>query len=207
MSLVSLIFVIHYVACGYWWVSVREYGGISNCPDSNTRCWTNLCVCSPDALVPQDAYIFNNTDTTWYSQSNPDLWVPSPFLFQTTSEYTPSFYWGITAITSVGLNIVPRSKQEYIYSSTVILIGVIFYALLISNISNVINSRDLIEIERVHFLDKIQTFMRKNEVPTYFYNTVCDYYRNKWKNDDPGQNEELFSQLPLPLKKNLRKSL
>ena len=206
ISIVSLIFLLHYVACGYWWLSVQEYGGLSLCPDG-TSCWTNLCICSSDAVLPHDILVFNTTNTNWYSGSNPDQWVPTPYLFQTTEPYFVALYWAITAITSVGMNIIPRSKQEYIYTIVVILIGVLFYAILISNISTVINSRDLIEIERVNFLDKIQTFMRKNNVPNYFYTTICDYYRNLWKNEDPVHNDDLFNRLPLSLKRNLRKIL
>lgn len=206
ISLLSLLFLLHYVACGYWWLAVQEYGGLQVCPDG-TSCWTNLCVCSLQASIPQDVLLFNTTDVSWYSASNPDEWVPNAYLFQTTESYFVAFYWAITAITSVGLNIVPRSTNEYIYTIVVILVGVLFYALLISNISNVINSRDVVEIERVSFLDKIQTFMQKNKVPTYFYTTIRDYYRNMWKNEDPLQNEDLFNQLSMPLKRNLRKIL
>lgn len=206
ITLLGLFYMIHFVGCGYWYFVQQEYGGISLCDDGITHCWTNACICN---LTQPNIIILNNTDTNWYSAVNPDIWVPNVYTanYDLEHQYLIAFAWGVTCLTSVGINIQPRSKQEYIYSILCIIVCVLFYGILINTISNLMGSFNLIETERLLHLDKIKAYLKKYNIPNYFYNKICDMYTQKWKNEDPIENTDIFNNIPKQMKADLRKSL
>jgi CRP-like cAMP-binding protein len=154
-----------------------------------------------------DPYIINTTDLTWYSEGNPDTWVPSPYssLYDIGHQEVLSFYWGITVLTSVGVNITPRSFNEYIYSAIVILIGVIFYAIIIANITNIIQTYNVEDIEQAAELDRLHHYLKKNKVPPYYYDFITTYIEEQWKNEDPELSKDILRLVPKHNINNLKK--
>jgi len=187
MTLIALYFSIHLIACAYWYVTVIEYGGTTKCAIGDSHCWNNYCICEPEQL---ENIILNTTDTSWYISHNPDTWVPNPYtsLYTLEHKYLIAFFWAITTITSVGINITPRSVLEYNFSSVVIILGVLFYAIIIANITTIMQSINIDEIENITKLDKIRSYLHKNKVNPIYYKNIVDVVEEKWKNDDPNLN-------------------
>jgi len=191
LTTICLFFAIHLIACGYWYIILIEYGGYSKCPtDSDVQCWINYCVCDRFQIDP---YILNSTNTNWNTPLNFDSWVPSPYisLLSIEHQYMVAFFWGITTITSVGLNITPRSYNEYIFSSIIIVIGVIFYGIIIANITTIFQSLNIDEIERIGRLDKLRSYLRKQKVPPIYYENITKLVEAHWKNEDPSINTNI----------------
>lgn len=70
------------IGCSYWFVSRSEYGGTQQCPDLPDRpprtCFVNLCLCSADLTHdPTLITVLPSTNTLWYDQYLPDVWVPN----------------------------------------------------------------------------------------------------------------------------------
>lgn len=209
LTFLSLFFYIHLVSCGYWFISSLEYGGLVSCPDDlfrNIVCWNNYCLCSQSQVTP---YILNTTNVNWYSPRNPDQWVPSPYssLYDSTQQEVLSFFWGITVVTGVGFNITPRSSIEYIYSAVVILMGVIFYAVILANITNIIQTYNVEDIERAADLDRLHNYLKKNNVPPHYYESITAHIEEQWKNEDPELSKDIIQLVPSSNMNNLKKMI
>lgn len=207
LTFLSLFFYIHLVSCGYWFISTMEYGGLVDCPnETNIQCWNNYCLCDSTQTVP---YILNSTYQSWYSQGNPDLWVPTPYssLYNSATQEIISFYWAITAVTGVGMNITPKTYIEYTYSTAVILIGVIFYAVIIANITNIIQTYNVEDNERAGELDRLHNYLKKNNVPPHYYDSITTHIEEQWKNEDPDLSKDITHLVPSNNMYNLKKMI
>ena len=62
-----------------------------------------------------------------------DTWVPFPGYANqpVINQYWWSIFWAVAATTSVGMNIVPKSSDEIIFSVVMILLGLMMYSVII----------------------------------------------------------------------------
>lgn len=204
LTSLTLFYAIHLVGCGYWYITTLEYNGFSPCGQVKKQCWVNYCVCDMNQQTP---YILNSTDLTWYTPLAPDLWVPTPYssLYTTEHQYISSFFWAVSAITSVGVNIVPKSMNEYIYSSIVIILGVVFYGIIIANITTIMSSFNIEETEKIAELDRLRNYLRKNKVHPAYYEFLVNYIQETWENDDPSENSIVAKLVPAGFSELLKK--
>ena len=95
-------------------------------------------------------------------------------------QYTASMYWAFSTLTTVGYgDISARSPQEQIYAMGMMLIGVSWYAYIVSSMSSIMNSFDA---QNKAIRDKMMTvneFCRTAKLPKELSRQVRDFFEFK----------------------------
>ena len=90
-------------------------------------CYVNQCLCDVDVTRdPTAVTLLPETDARWYDPYAPDLWVPGAWTanFPLAQQYGLAVFWAVSATTSVGMNIMPRSETEQLFSVLMIFFGI-----------------------------------------------------------------------------------
>ena len=90
-------------------------------------CYVNQCLCNVDVTRdPTAVTLLPETDTRWYDPNAPDLWVPGAWTanYPLAQQYGLAVFWAVSATTSVGMNIMPRSETEQLFSVLMIFFGI-----------------------------------------------------------------------------------
>ena len=90
-------------------------------------CYVNQCLCDVDRTRdPTRVTLLPETDANWYDAFAPDLWVPGAWTanYPLAQQYGMAVFWAVSATTSVGMNIVPRSETEQVFSVLMIFFGI-----------------------------------------------------------------------------------
>ncbi|KAL7449679.1 hypothetical protein ACHAWC_001720, partial [Mediolabrus comicus] len=97
-------------------------------------------------------------------------------------QYIASMYWSFSTLTTVGYgDISARTPQEQTFSMFMMLIGVTWYAFIVSSISTIMSSFDA---QNKAFRDKmlcVNEFVRTTRLPTSISKQVRDFFEFKTK--------------------------
>jgi hypothetical protein len=107
-----------------------------------------------------------------------NYWAPTTDILQLgfQTQYTQSFFWAVEVTTGIGRDIVPRTNNETAFTVTVIMVGVVMYALVIGAVGRSLAEMDSTNTSFRKKLKELNSYMRYQNVPDYLQKTVLDYY-------------------------------
>ena len=179
-SFLMLLLMWHIMGSAYWFVVRLEYNGTVACPDPSGLghpriCFVNHCLCDAGlSNDPSRITILPDTDIHWYDVDMPDIWVPHASYANRgiMQQYWRAIFWAVAATTSIGENISPRSLTEHIFSTIMILFGLMMYSMIIGSASSALSSLDTATAEQKSMLDRIIQYMRQRGVPMFFQKII-----------------------------------
>jgi len=116
-------------------------------------------------------------------------------------EYGRAVYWTITTLTTVGYgDITPKTIAQMAYSGVTMIVGVAAFGYVLSNVAALISRLDGAREEYMSNLDRIETYMRYNNIPVKLRLRVRAYFRYLWESRKGYNDSEILDQLPQNLK-------
>lgn len=123
-------------------------------------------------------------------------------------QYIRSLYWTITTMTTVGYgDITPARTVEYTLSIGVMLLGASLYAFVIGNIASIMSNLDSAKASYWHKMEAVNQFLRSRSVPDAVNIKVRDYYEYMWAHHRGLSEDNIFDDLPVPLRLEVLLSL
>jgi hypothetical protein len=132
-----------------------------------------------------------------------DSWVVSEGLGEVDerSQYLRSLYWGIVTVTAVGYgDITPARNVEYVFAIIVMLLGASLWAYIIGNIASLISNLDSAKAAFWNRVETVNQYLRTRQVPVALNDQVRDYYEYIWTRYRGMGRQELFADLPEPVR-------
>lgn len=116
-------------------------------------------------------------------------------------EYVRSLYWTFTTLTTVGYgDISAKTMPQMIYCMATMVVGVAFFGYVLSNVASILARLDSAREEYLSLLDKVEAFMRANELPGEIRSKVRAYYRYIWESRKGYDDGFILSSLPQKLR-------
>ena len=123
--------------------------------------------------------------------------------------YVVSLYWALSTITTVGFgDIVPNTAKEMLYATFVMVLGVTWYAVLISTVGKVFTSLDTKASEKAARAKAINSFVHKHRIGAALAAAMHQHLRRRfevdhgWRDDDHDAGK-LVRSLSKPLRRLL----
>jgi hypothetical protein len=116
-------------------------------------------------------------------------------------EYGRAVYWAVTTLCTVGYgDIAGRTLPQMFYANAVMIVGVAFFGYVLTNVASLIARLDAVRDEYLTFLDKVEGFMRYNDLPAALRTRVRSYYRYLWESRRGYDDSSLMADLPSKLR-------
>ena len=116
-------------------------------------------------------------------------------------EYGRAVYWTITTLATVGYgDIAGKTLPQMFYSNLTMIVGVAFFGYVLSNVASLLARLDSARQEYLSLLDKVEVFMRYNELPVDIRSKVRSYYRYLWESRKGYDDSFILSNLPTKLR-------
>ena len=209
-SFIIMLLMWHCIACAYWWVVRIEYGGYYQCSkDPDIVCWVNKCVCVTAPFDPNEVYEVlvdipdEDYDPNWASDLPPDDWVPDVHSANRPEsyKYAQALFWAVEVTTGIGDDIIPKTQLEVSFTSSMVVVGLMMYSLIIGSASSALANMDSTATQRRQTLDKVSAYMRSRRVPSFFQRIIVDFYQHMWTT--PMKESDVFRDLPDSLRSRL----
>lgn len=112
-------------------------------------------------------------------------------------DYIRGVYWAVTTLATVGYgDISPKTPLQMAYASLTMIVGVGFFGYVLSNVASLLARMDAAREEHLAIIDRVEAFMRYNEVPTGLRHRIRAYYRYLWDSHKGYDNNEILNHLP-----------
>lgn len=138
---------------------------------------------------------------SWVPPKDLDSGITNFYQISNLRQYTVVFYYAILLI--VGNESAPRSTEQTIFSSLVVIMGAIVTAFIFGNMAALmatINKKDSYFQEQIDF---VSTTMRSIKLPEAIQNQVIEYLMHCQESPDVQQDIEKFFDILSPLLKNM----
>eukprot|EP01043_Picozoa_sp_COSAG02_P068968 COSAG02_NODE_11642_length_1683_cov_1.690025_1_plen_475_part_01 len=107
--------------------------------------------------------------------ASPDSWIAARGIGNSTLQikYITSFYWAVTALSTVGFgDISATTRFEMIFSSFTVMVGTVFFALLISQLGDIVRTQTVLSEKTTRQLDELSQFLVAKQLPKILRNRV-----------------------------------
>jgi CRP-like cAMP-binding protein len=191
LRLVRLLFfmvlVWHWIACLYWFVSWLE-NFTADMPvwvgqferEGSVNMW----------VPPVELWC----DHDWFAKGKcPQLQgcFEDGSCPKTVSEkYMNSFFWAVGITVGIGRDIMPVTLVEHLFSTLMIIVGVVLYAVVIGAASSVLANLDSHKATQRHKMDAIKRYLSQNRVQTSLSKRIRDYYEYVWSSSQTTDKNE-----------------
>eukprot|EP00931_Biecheleriopsis_adriatica_P055540 TRINITY_DN3286_c1_g1_i3.p1 TRINITY_DN3286_c1_g1~~TRINITY_DN3286_c1_g1_i3.p1 ORF type:complete len:675 (+),score=117.63 TRINITY_DN3286_c1_g1_i3:124-2148(+) len=119
-------------------------------------------------------------------------------------EYTAAFYWCMTTITTVGYgDITPTSDSERVFAVIAMVVGGIFYGIVVGSISSIVTEQDLNTSAFHNRMDRIYAWTVHHKLPRQARVEVCRYFRHFLKHRSAIDEAEVWEELTPDLQQEL----
>eukprot|EP00931_Biecheleriopsis_adriatica_P055537 TRINITY_DN3286_c0_g2_i1.p1 TRINITY_DN3286_c0_g2~~TRINITY_DN3286_c0_g2_i1.p1 ORF type:complete len:766 (+),score=107.41 TRINITY_DN3286_c0_g2_i1:44-2341(+) len=96
-----------------------------------------------------------------------------------TREYIAAFYWCMTTLTTVGYgDITPVSNSERVFAVVAMVIGGVFYGIVVGSISSMVAEQNLNDSAYYQRIDLIYAWTLHHQLPAHVRWTVCRFFRH-----------------------------
>ena len=200
---VTLFIVWHMIACLYWTIAVyeglcawdAEEEGYREQP-SAFRQWATAT--SGLATNANGFYACGDAWTPWAALVESQAWT----------QYVQALFWAVVVTTGVGKDIVPQTNLETLFTCGCIVVGAVFYAIIIGSLSSALSNLDSTNAIRHRKIESIELYMRHAGVPGYLRRAIMGYYDYVWACSRQNIGDlDLFKELPASLRLRLKVAL
>ena len=116
-------------------------------------------------------------------------------------DYIRAVYWTITTLATVGYgDITARTPLQMIYAAASMLVGIGFFGYVLGNVTSLFARLDAAHEQHLEQLDRVEAFMRANEVPSPLRSRVREYYRYLWRSRKGWNVSAVLADLPPKLR-------
>lgn len=116
-------------------------------------------------------------------------------------EYGRAVYWAFTTLSTVGYgDISGKTLPQMFYCNFTMVIGVAFFGYVLSNVASILARLDAARESHLALLDKVESFMRYNEVPVGLRSKIRAYYRYLWESHRGYDDSQILNNLPHKLR-------
>ena len=123
-----------------------------------------------------------------------------------SQQYTAALYWAMATISTVGYGDVTAdlgSMLEIVYSTLVIIVGMLVYALVIASLTDIVSQLDVTSSIYKKKTDVVNTYAQIWCLPETLKAKVAAYYEQLWVNSLGIKGEKLMDYIPSYLKSDL----
>lgn len=193
-TLVSMGFMLHLTACGYWFIVMSEGRSVrTDLEESGFNQWH-----PPEYIVDpcMSAELVNEV----CSIDNFEL------------QYAYAFFWGVSVTMGVGWDIIPGTKAQVAFSSIFIVIGALIYITLLGTVTTIVANFNAEHTRRLAKLESLLSYLKKRMVPKAAFKKVREYYEFMWEGGSASaqpqqQLESLPASMQIQLASEMHKSL
>ena len=163
VRIVQMVFLLlgtsHVFGCFFWWIAMKSVdpelpGGDSSSWTSGSASFVGFC-----AEKTQDAMTGDFTCIVDDNPSNNTI----PHYDQVQYGYFEALYWAIMTLTTVGYgDISAGNMTEMIYSSIIMIIGAIVYAIILGHVTAAVQTLDSAKQPLLDKLERLQNFIGSN---------------------------------------------
>jgi len=112
-------------------------------------------------------------------------------------DYVRAVYWTITTLATVGYgDITAKTPVQMLYAAATMLVGIGFFGYVLGNVTSLFARLDAAREQHLEQLDRIETFMRGNDVPVPLRARVREYYRYLWRSRQGWDVAAVLADLP-----------
>lgn len=115
--------------------------------------------------------------------------------------YILALYWAVTTMTTIGYgDIVPNTRNQYIFAILVEFGGVGLFGYIIGSITSLLANLDLSKTQFREKLEKLTVFMKSRHIPIELQQKIRLYYEYLWETKRGSPEQEILNVLPRSLK-------
>ena len=126
-------------------------------------------------------------------------WIEARGLTNTTSNqerYITSFYWAIVSLSTVGFgDITAQTPVEMVFSSITVIIGTVFFGIMVSLLGTVATNKSVLEDKIVRRLDELQAFLQQKNLPKEVRHRVRMFLEIAYQ-EEAFDSTEMLNKLP-----------
>jgi CRP-like cAMP-binding protein len=140
---------------------------------------------------------------------NPDSWIVARGIQNETGtvKYITSFYWAITALSTVGFgDISATTKPEMVFSSITVLFGTVIFAVMISYLGNLVSTKNVLSEKTTRQLDELQQFLMQKQLTKQLRNRVRMFLEITYR-DEAFDSQAMLDKLPWELQDQVRRQI
>ena len=100
----------------------------------------------------------------------PHRWLPHPSLARMPldQQYLESLYWAVSVTTGLGNDIVAGNATEVLFTSVIVVFGLIIYSILLGSATSALQNKDSAAADKRNKLDRVGDYLRYRKVPVFF---------------------------------------
>jgi CRP-like cAMP-binding protein/voltage-gated potassium channel Kch len=120
--------------------------------------------------------------------------------------YMRSLYWGITTLTMVGYGDITPGLDDFaevLYTIVVLLIGGVIFAVIISNLEEVVAHADISSILYQRKVEEIKKYLKFRKLPVALQTSILQYYNNLWLQQKAVDTDKILKFLPQSMRLKL----
>lgn len=123
-------------------------------------------------------------------------------------DYIKAIYWSITTLATVGYgDISAKTNGQMLYASATMIVGVAFFGYVLSSVASLLARLDHARENYLSTLDKVEDFMRYNDLPAGVRKKVRSYYHYIWERHHGYDDYEILIHLPQKLRAEVALSM
>ena len=198
---ILFVFVVlaHWVGSFWWLIGSVEtiYGQLrldeaAGCAPSASGCG-GLYSSSWLQQIPQ---------IRWNGEKAYALTLDSPL----AQQYFSSLYWSLTALVKVPW-VAPTTVVEKLYGGLTVMLGAIFFAALLGNITAAVQAFERSNKERTHTMMTMHHFAETRKLPAELKQEMVRFVDAKFACVQPYEGTERLGALPVPLRSGLLRAI
>lgn len=117
------------------------------------------------------------------------------------TEYIKGVYWTFTTLTTVGYgDIAAKTPGQMLLACSTQVLGVGVFGFILSNVASVLSRLDAARDHHLATLDRVETYMRYNNLTPQLRTQIRSYYRYIWETHRGYDDSEVLNELPGPLR-------
>lgn len=121
-----------------------------------------------------------------------------------TTYYIKSFYWAITTLTTVGYgDITPTSNWGRLYTSFIMLNGILMYGIVVGSITRMISNADKHKEQSREKISDLMVFMKHYMIPAHLQRAAINHYSHIFSNRLSDNDEKIIADLPHALQNEM----
>jgi len=113
--------------------------------------------------------------------------------------YLQAVYWTVTTMTTIGYGDITPNKhhaEDLLFTMLIMIIGAGAFGFIIGNIATIMANLDFARNQHLDKMQRINTFMRYNEIPRKLRERVHDYYSYLWQTRRGFDETSVLAELP-----------